>query len=73
MKQQLNYLSRNLKHIHKILDTNKESLQLLNKKEYKYFLVVQELYLQQKQMSDNKTTAFKIELYQSSSHMYAQW
>lgn len=57
VKQQLNYLSRNLKHIHKILDTNKDSLQLLNKKEYKYFLVVQEHYRQQKQMSDNKTSS----------------
>lgn len=52
-KQQLSYLKRNINSINKILDTL--TIIPLDKKQYKYLLVIQHLYLQQKTMYDNKT------------------
>ena len=53
IKKQLNYLKRNIGSIHLLLDTF-ESIPL-GKKEYKYWMVIQHLYAQQKQMYDSKT------------------
>ena len=53
MRKQLSYLNRNIKYIHQLLkyfDTIP-----LTKKEYKYLLVIQTLYEQQKCMYDNRT------------------
>lgn len=53
LRKQLSYLNRNIKYIHQLLkyfDTIP-----LKKKEYKYLLVIQTLYEQQKFMYDNKT------------------
>jgi len=53
LRKQLSYLNRNIKYIHKLLkdfDTIP-----LKKKEYKYLLVIQTLYEQQKLMYDSKT------------------
>jgi hypothetical protein len=52
-KQQLGYLGRNIRSIEKILDTLTGIP--LNKKQYKYLLVIQHLYQQQKTMYDTKT------------------
>ena len=52
-KQQLSYLKRNIDSINKILDTLTGIP--LNKKQYKYLLVIQHLYQQQKTMYDTKT------------------
>lgn len=48
--KQLRYISRDLKHIEKLLE--KSSLSRLSKYEYKCFLVIQELFRQQKEMYD---------------------
>lgn len=53
LRQQLGYLGRNLRSIDKILDTLK--VIPLNKTQYKYLLVIQQLYVQQKTMYDTKT------------------
>jgi transposase, IS5 family len=53
IKKQLNYLKRNIQSIHLLLDTF--SGIPLEKKEYKYWFVIQHLYDQQKQMYDSKT------------------
>lgn len=53
VKKQLNYLKRNITSIHLLLDTF--SIIPLDKKQYKYLLVIQQLYDQQKHMYDNKT------------------
>lgn len=53
IKKQLNYLKRNIQSIHLLLDTFSKIP--LHKKEYKYWLVIQHLYDQQKQMYDSKT------------------
>lgn len=53
IKRQLQYLNRNINHINKLLDTIK--IIPFNKAEYKYFLVLQTLYAQQRTMYDNKT------------------
>lgn len=53
IKKQLNYLKRNIQSINAILDTL-EGIPLA-KKQYKYWLVIQNLYLQQKKMYDAKT------------------
>jgi IS5 family transposase len=53
LKQQLSYLGRNIRSIDKILDTLAEIP--LKKNQYKYLLVIQHLYQQQKTMYDNKT------------------
>jgi len=53
LRQQLGYLGRNIRSIDKILDTLKGIP--LNKTQYKYLLVIQQLYVQQKTMYDTKT------------------
>lgn len=50
LKNQLEFVSRDLKHITKMVDDNPKILQCLQKKEYKDLLVIQELYRQQKEM-----------------------
>ncbi len=53
LRKQLSYLNRNIKYIHQLLkyfDTIR-----LTKKEYKYLLVIQTLYEQQKFMYDSRT------------------
>lgn len=53
LRKQLSYLNRNIKYIHQLVkyfDTIP-----LNKNEYKYLLVIQTLYEQQKLMYDNRT------------------
>lgn len=53
LKQQLGYLGRNIRSIDKILDTLTSIP--LKKNQYKYLLVIQHLYQQQKTMYDTKT------------------
>jgi transposase, IS5 family len=53
LRKQLSYLNRNIKYINQLLE-NFEIIPL-NKKKYKYLLVIQTLYEQQKFMYDNKT------------------
>lgn len=52
-KQQLGYLSRNIRSINQLLDTLADIA--LDTKQYKYLLVIQHLYQQQKTMYDTKT------------------
>lgn len=54
IKQQLNYLKRNLKHIDKLLDEHQLLLKCLDKKQYKYLLVIRDLYRQQLEMFQEK-------------------
>jgi hypothetical protein len=54
IKGQLNYLKRNNNHIDKILDYNPLALGLLDKKEYRYLLIIRELYKQQLEMFQEK-------------------
>ncbi len=53
--QQLGFLNRNIKNIDTILDQNPEALIFLKKQEYKYLLVINELYRQQEEMYRQKT------------------
>jgi transposase, IS5 family len=53
IRKQLAYLNRNIKIIHRLLLHFKQIP--LNKKDYKYLLVIQTLYDQQKMMYDSKT------------------
>ena len=53
LRKQLSYLNRNIKYIHQLLQCFDRIP--LRKKEYKYLLVIQTLYEQQKFMYDNKT------------------
>ncbi|HEY8734732.1 MAG TPA: IS5 family transposase, partial [Puia sp.] len=53
LRKQLSYLNRNIKYIHQLLKCFDKIP--LNRKEYKYLLVIQTLYEQQKFMYDNKT------------------
>jgi transposase, IS5 family len=53
IKKQLGYLRRNMCSINDLLDQCSDIP--FNKKQYKYFLVIQHLYNQQKTMYDNKT------------------
>ncbi|MBK5280064.1 MAG: IS5 family transposase, partial [Bacteroidia bacterium] len=53
LRKQLSYLHRNIKYIHQLLK-HFDNIPL-KKKEYKYLLVIQTLYGQQKFMYDNKT------------------
>lgn len=53
LRKQLSYLNRNIKYIHQLLK-NIDKIPL-NKKQYKYLLVIQTLYEQQKWMYDNRT------------------
>lgn len=48
--KQLRYLRRNLKHINKLLDSHEKGLELLSAKQYRDFLVINELYRQQEIM-----------------------
>ena len=50
IKQQLNYLNRNINNIDKIIDSNDMILNTLNSNQYKYLLVIKELYRQQLEM-----------------------
>lgn len=52
-KKQLGYLKRNIKHIYSLLDTY--SSIPLEKKDYKYLLVIQHVYRQQRYMHKNRT------------------
>ena len=52
-KQQLQFLGRNIKSIQKLLEQRTGRIPLRNK-EYKYLLVIQTVYTQQKYMYDNK-------------------
>lgn len=53
LRKQLSYLNRNIKYIHQLLKCFDKIP--LNKRDYKYLLVIQTLYEQQKFMYDNKT------------------
>jgi transposase, IS5 family len=53
LRKQLSYLNRNIKYVHQLLKYF--TAIPLKKKEYKYLLVIQTLYEQQKFMYDNKT------------------
>jgi hypothetical protein len=53
LKKQLGYLNRNLKSIHKLLDSYEGIA--LNRHQYKYLLVIQTLYQQQSNMYHQKT------------------
>lgn len=53
LRKQLSYLNRNIRYLHQLL-THFDTIPL-SKKEYKYLLVIQTLYDQQKFMYDNKT------------------
>jgi len=48
--KQLRYLRRNLKHVNKLLDYHEKGLKLLNSKQYRDLLIINELYRQQKIM-----------------------
>lgn len=54
IKQQLNYLKRNLTHIDTLVERNPLALGLLDNKLYRYYLVIQELYRQQLEMYKEK-------------------
>lgn len=54
IKKQLSYLKRNLKNIGDILDKHPEVLSVLDKTEYKYLLIIHELYRQQQEMFQEK-------------------
>lgn len=55
LKNQLQFVSRNLKHIQKMVEDNPYILFCLKKKEYKDLLVIHELYRQQQEMfEENK-------------------
>ncbi|MBK5247656.1 MAG: IS5 family transposase, partial [Peptostreptococcaceae bacterium] len=54
IKQQLNYLKRNLKNIDKLIDEHQLLMQCLDKKQYKYLLVIKDLYRQQLEMFQEK-------------------
>jgi len=53
IRQQLQYLKRNIKHLHWLLD--QIGYIVFDKKAYKYFLVIQHMYDQQKTMYDTRT------------------
>jgi hypothetical protein len=55
LKQQLQYLKRDIGHINNLLDKDIRLLGILSSREYKYWLVVQELYRQQQLMYSTKT------------------
>jgi transposase, IS5 family len=54
LRNQLGYVSRDLKYITKLVDDNPRILQCLKKKEYKDLLVIHELYRQQQEMFTEK-------------------
>lgn len=53
IRQQLNYLARNLKHIDRLLAAG-ASLTSLSRRQYRLLLVISELYRQQREMYDSK-------------------
>ncbi len=55
VKELLTGLKNNIKSIHKLLDKRPQGLKLLKKWEYKYLLVIQTVYEQQKTMYDTKS------------------
>lgn len=55
IKQQLNYLKRNINNIDKIIDCNPMVLSAFDKSQYKYLLVIKELHRQQLKMFEEKT------------------
>lgn len=57
VKKQLNYLKRNLRHISKLLDSY-EGIPL-DKRQYKYLLVIQEAYRQQRWMHKNRVCSIE--------------
>lgn len=54
IREQLGFLKRDLKHIEKIFCDYPLALGLLNNKDYRYYLIIQELYRQQKYMYDEQ-------------------
>jgi IS5 family transposase len=52
--KQVRYLGRNMKTIISLIENNSEALKALEKQDYKDYLVIQELYRQQKQMYDRQ-------------------
>ena len=62
LKNQLQFVSRDIKHLTKLIEDNPNILHCLKKKEYKNLLVIKELYRQQKEMFDKKIhrTDFRI-------------
>jgi len=54
VKKQLSYLKRNLKNMDEILDKHPELLKILDNTQYKYLLVIHELYRQQQEMFQEK-------------------
>lgn len=54
-KKQLNYLKRNIKRIHALLDVLGRIP--FDKAQYKYFLVIQEVYRQQRYLHENRVTS----------------
>ena len=59
IKQQLQYLRRNLKNIDQIVDNNSSVLNALDAKQYKYLLVIKELYRQQSEMFVEKKNSIQ--------------
>lgn len=55
IRKQLNYLNRDFKYISNLLNMFEDRHFPLSKKSYRYFLVIKEVYRQQKQMFDNRT------------------
>ena len=55
LKNQLEFVSRDIKHLTKLIEDNPNILHYLKKKEYKDLLVIKELYRQQREMFDKKT------------------
>ena len=54
LKNQLEFVSRDIKHLTKLIEDNSGILQCLKKKEYKDLLVIKELYRQQREMFEEK-------------------
>lgn len=54
LKNQLQFVSRDLKHLSKLVEDNESILLCLTRKEYKDLLVIKELYRQQQEMFDQK-------------------
>ena len=54
VRQQLGFLNRNIKHINHMLDQYKNNRMPFNRQQYKYFLVIQEVYRQQLEMYRTK-------------------
>lgn len=55
VRKQLSYLGRNIKNLHQMFDKDEALLCSFKKSDYKYLLVVQELYRQQLEMYQEKT------------------